>query len=83
MGLTDSAAVFQRQVSRALEGIPGVRAYIDDILVYGDTIQEHEENLKKVLRALDANDFRINAKKCELRQNKIRFLGHYLEVQPG
>ncbi|MCP3661438.1 MAG: hypothetical protein GY696_02915 [Gammaproteobacteria bacterium] len=35
MGLTDSASAFQRRIQQTLAGLPRVKVYIDDILVFG------------------------------------------------
>ncbi len=76
MGLTDSAAVFQKAVSQALSGCQGAINYIDDILVYGRTKQEHDANLLEVLRRLTTSDFRLNLRKCQFEVPKVKFLGH-------
>ncbi len=43
MGLKDAASAFQRRVSQALSGCEGVVVYIDDILVFGRTVEEHDK----------------------------------------
>ncbi len=49
MGLNDSGAVFQWLVAQTLAGLKGTVAYIDDILIYGATQEEHDANLEAVL----------------------------------
>ncbi len=46
LGLKDSGAVFQRVIHETLQSCPGAIPYIDDILVYGRTKQEHDQNLE-------------------------------------
>ncbi len=79
MGLKDSAQAFQRCVAQTLAGIPGVEAYIDDILVYGGTQEEHDRSLREVLRRLHENGFRLNITKCRFRVSRVHFLGHIIE----
>ena len=43
-----------------LQGIPGVVAYLDDILVTGPSDTEHLESLKEVLTRLEKAGFRLN-----------------------
>ena len=63
MGLKDSASAFQRRVSMALQGLPGVQAYIDNIIVFGWAREEHDQNLRGALRRLHDTGFRIQEKK--------------------
>ena len=46
MGLTNSPAAFQRLMAEVLQGIPGVKVYIDDITIYSQTWEEHLSILK-------------------------------------
>ena len=50
--------------------------YLDDILVYAETQQEHLERLKTVLTLLSSNGLYLNKKKCKMGQDTIEFLGH-------
>ncbi len=59
LGLKDSGAVFQRAIRETLKDCPGSIPYIDDILVYGRTKEEHDRNLERVLCALHDNHFRL------------------------
>ena len=87
MGLKDSSAVFQYCITRTLEGLPGVIPYIDDILVYGQSKLEHDENLIRVLKALNEKNFRLNADKCEFARASVSYLGHIISsddsIQPN
>ncbi len=49
LGLKDSGAVFQHCIHEILEDCPWTIPYINDILVYGCTKEEHDQNLKQVL----------------------------------
>lgn len=52
--------------------------YIDDILLCGSTMEEHNEILKIVLDAARANGLKFYANKCQYRQTEITFLGEKL-----
>ena len=54
-GISSSAEVFQNAIRKSLEGIDGVINFVDDILVYGKTQEEHN-------RALEAFFQRYTAK---------------------
>ena len=75
MGLRDAASVFQRCVAQTLTNCKNCVVYIDDILVFGATQQEHDCALEKVLEALASKQFRINESKCMFSTNEITFLG--------
>ena len=61
--------------------------YIDDLIIFGNSIEEIQENTRKVLAKLNEYDFRINIAKCQLEPStSIDFLGHtisYDTIQAG
>jgi hypothetical protein len=58
-----------------------VVVFIDDILVYSQSTDEHEEHLRVVLQQLQ--DYRLYAKftKCEFWINEVPFLGHVISLE--
>ena len=59
-----------------LEDIPGVEVIVDDILVWGSTIQEHDERLKMTLDRIRENNVKLSENKCQYRKDKIDYVGH-------
>uniref|UniRef100_A0A3Q7ECI7 Reverse transcriptase domain-containing protein n=1 Tax=Solanum lycopersicum TaxID=4081 RepID=A0A3Q7ECI7_SOLLC len=55
-----------------------VVVYLDDIVVYINTLEEHVEHLKKVFKILRENQLYVNREKCEFAQPKIHILGHVI-----
>ncbi|GBG66253.1 hypothetical protein CBR_g57855 [Chara braunii] len=53
--------------------------YLDDILVFSKTLQEHQGHLRQVLEKLREANFKINAKKCEWAKTQVLYLGHVLD----
>ena len=53
-GISLAPGIFQRVIDGVLQGIPGVMAYLDDILVTGMNDQEHLTALEEVLRRLES-----------------------------
>ena len=49
--------------------------YFDDILIYSQSCEDHEEHLKQVMRTLRAEKFYINLKKCTFMSPSVVFLG--------
>ena len=80
MGMTDSAASFQKAIEHCLQGIDNVAPYIDDILIWGSTQEEHDEALDKVFSRLNRDGFRVSPQKCSLSRTQITMLGQQLTV---
>ena len=77
-GLTNAPATFQRCMDVILSGLKWNQClvYLDDIIVFGRTLSEHNENLVNVLvRIRDAN-LTIKPSKCAFGVEELRFLGH-------
>ena len=55
-----------------------VVAFIDDILVYSKTREEHEEHLRIVLQTVKDRQFYAKLSKCEFWLEKVSFLGHVI-----
>lgn len=61
--------------------IPNALLYIDDILVYVDTLQNLQAGTKKVLATLKANNLTLNRGKGDWEEKSIEFLGHELSEE--
>lgn len=66
-GLTNAPGTFQSLVNDTLRPYLDVfcTAYLDDIIIYSDTLEEHTEHIHKVLKALEERDLQIAPEKCE------------------
>ena len=58
-----------------------VLVYLDDVLIYSKTVEEHVELLDKVFSLLQLNKLYLKEKKCSLFLEKINFLGHVISAQ--
>ena len=65
--LKNAPATFQWMMDNAFRGLIGTRcfAYIDDIVIFGETIQQHNENLEEVLERIKTLGLRLEPSKCE------------------
>jgi len=59
-----------------------VVVYIDDILIYSGSLEEHAEHLRKVFQRLRENKLYAKLKKCEFEVTKVDFFGHRI-IQEG
>ena len=78
-GIASAPGIFQRVIDTVLQGIPGVVAYLDDILITGPTQEEHLAALEEVLKRLSKAGLRANLKKCEFMKSSVTYLGHVID----
>ena len=77
-GLTNSPATFQafmNHILRDLINAGHIIVYMDDILVFTDTIEGHESIVWEVLRILQENNLYLKPEKCNFETNHIDYLG--------
>ena len=79
-GICSAPEVFHRTIAEAFADIPGVFTYVDDILVTGVTLKEHDERLERVLERCQRLNLRLNLSKCHFGQKELRYLGHILSA---
>ncbi|KAK3531065.1 hypothetical protein QTP70_008755 [Hemibagrus guttatus] len=82
-GLTNAPAVFQSLINEVYQDIIGkwVIAYINDILVYLTSLEEHVRHVRAVLSRLQQNHLYIKPEKCEFHRTTIMFLGYVISWQ--
>ncbi|EER05867.1 retrovirus polyprotein, putative [Perkinsus marinus ATCC 50983] len=75
-GLASAPATFQRLMDAILEHLPFVRVYLDDVLIFSRSDEEHLEHLRIVFELLRAAGMTVAAEKCEFMQDRVTYLGH-------
>ncbi|WVZ83914.1 hypothetical protein U9M48_031009 [Paspalum notatum var. saurae] len=82
-GLTNAPAYFMNLMNKIfMDGLDKhVIVFIDDILVYSKTIEEHEEHLRKVLEKLRSHQLYAKFSKCEFWLERISYLGHIITAE--
>ena len=80
IGLKNAGSTFQRMMDKVLEGLIGeiCFVYLDDIIIFSEDLEGHEERVKQVLDRLKSNGLQIKIKKCEFIKTSILFLGHLI-----
>ena len=78
MGLTNAPSTFQQLMNQYFAHVIGkfVVIYIDDILIYSRSKEEHYQHIEQVLEILDREDLYCKISKCEFFKEKINFVGH-------
>lgn len=59
-----------------IEGLDGVVNIIHHLLVWGETMEEHDCRLVKLLQR--PREYKLNKKKCNIRMTEIKYIGHML-----
>lgn len=79
-GITSAPEHFQRRMSTILGGLEGVVCLVDDVLVFGETEQEHDERLMAVLTRISESGLTLGREKCVFKANSIKFLGQLVDA---
>ena len=80
-GITSAPELFQKRMAYILAGLDGVVCMIDDVLVYGQTQDEHDKRLTAVLERIKEAGATLNPEKCEFSKPSIRFLGQMVDAE--
>ncbi|GJW62504.1 putative reverse transcriptase domain-containing protein [Tanacetum coccineum] len=82
-GLTNAPAVFMDLMNRVFHEFLDkfVIVFIDDILVFSKSKEEHEEHLRTVLQILRQEKLYAKFSKCEFWLSKVAFLGHIVSAE--
>ncbi|EED12060.1 gag/polymerase/env polyprotein, putative [Talaromyces stipitatus ATCC 10500] len=82
-GLTNAPAAFQGYINQALRGLVDdfYIIYLDDILIFSKTKEEHTEHLRLICERLQTAELYAKPSKCQFYQNKIEFLGFIINDQ--
>lgn len=82
-GLCNSPATFQRLMTHALRGLEWdiCLVYIDDLIIFSRTFDDHLINLKKVFHRLREANVRLKPSKCYFVQSKVEYLGHVVSAE--
>lgn len=83
MGLKNSPSTFQRVMDNVLRGLQNVicLVYLDDIIVFSTSLQEHMNNLEKVFQRLRESNFKIQLDKSEFLKLETAYLGHVISTE--
>ncbi|KAJ8031349.1 hypothetical protein HOLleu_28054 [Holothuria leucospilota] len=80
-GLHSSSEVFHRTMCELMEGMEGCHIYLDDILVWGKSKEEHNVRLEMVLKRAKENNLKFNKSKCKIGVTEVKYLGQVLNEE--
>ena len=76
-GLTNEPALFQHFINNTLREFLDIfcTAYLDDILIYLDTLEEHKQHVRKVQQKLKDAKMFLHPEKCKFYIQRTKYLG--------
>ncbi|XP_059061669.1 uncharacterized protein K02A2.6-like [Achroia grisella] len=74
-GINSAPEIFHNEMYKIFK-IEGVEVYIDDLLIWGKTREEHDSRLREVIRRAKENGVKFNKEKCLFGSKQVTFLGH-------
>ena len=82
-GLKNAPAVFQRTMDAVLAGVKWVNClvYIDDVLIYSKSFDEHILAIEEVFDRLIKCNFKLKPSKCDILKPELLFLGHLISAK--
>src|SRR4051794_31150171 len=77
-GFCNSSGIFQRAMNETLDEhlFYCCLVYVDDIIVYSPTMEQHVKDLEKVFKCLQAFGWSLKISKCRFGFKELDFLGH-------
>ena len=83
MGVACGPPVFQREIQKAMSGLNGVcvLAYLDDLVVYSDTMEQHLKDLEQVFERIRKAGLTLKREKCSFATTEVELLGYIINPQ--
>ena len=80
-GLAQALGYFQELMTGVLKDLPFAMAYLDDIIIYSSTPEEHLQHIKTVFKEPHHAKLSMKLSKCHFFTKEIQYLGHILGVE--
>ena len=83
MGVACGPPVFQREIQKAMSGLNGVcvLTYLDDLVVYSDTMEQHLKDLEQVFERIRKAGLTLKREKCSFATTEVELLGYIINPQ--
>ena len=80
-GLKNAPATFQRLMDLVTTGLQETElfVYLDDIVLYANSLEEHKEEFNKLMERLNAENLQLQSDKCEFLRPEVAYLGHIID----
>ena len=79
-GITCAPEIFQCLKTDLLKNEEGCEAIMDDIIVFGKSAEERDQNLQKTFQIIKESGLKLNKEKCEIKKDKLMYFGHVVSA---
>ena len=80
-GINCAPEISHAKIQQLFESATGVKVFMDDIVVWGRTREEHDARLKRALATIRRSGLKLNEKKCVFGVTELTYLGEKLTHQ--
>lgn len=80
-GTSVSSEIFQRKLLEAFDGLAGVACVADDVIIHGQTLEDHDKHLDSFFGRCREKNVKLNKEKLVLRSDNITFMGHKINKE--
>ena len=77
-GLAQAPAYFQRLINEVLTDCNFAMGYLDDIIIFSKTEEEHLQHLEEIFKRLRKAGLKLKLQKCSFFKKHIQYLGHLI-----
>ena len=79
--MLSSSCIPRCDVRNIFSGIEGVEVIVNDLLIWSENQQQHNEWLKQVLERARQKNLKLNKEKSQIALNKVSYIGHVLSKE--
>ena len=79
-GIASAPEVFQNVMSHLFQDIDSVKVIVDDLVVWGEDVEQHDERLRQLLDRCCERNVKLNREKCHFRVSAVHYVGHVLSA---
>ena len=79
--MAQAPAYFQTLINKVLSGFDFAMGYLDDIIIFSKTEEEHLTHLEKDFQRLQEAELKLKLQKCSFFKKHIQYLGHLLSEE--
>ena len=79
-GLAQAPAFFQHLTNKVLDNCSLAMMYLDDIIIFSNSEEEHLAHIEEIFRRLGAADLKMKRSKCDFFKKHIHYLGHLISA---
>ena len=79
-GLAQAPAFFQHLMNKVLDNCSSAMTYLDDIIIFSNSEEEHLAHIEEIFRRLEAADLKMKRSKCDFFKKHIHYLGHLISA---